>query len=381
MAAPHPAAQGPTASPEGREEPALAPGASLSAHLDIDLAAVVRNWRALDALSAPAVETAAVVKADAYGLGAAVVGPALAAAGARRFFVALPGEGVALRTALDRAGHGAAGIWILGGFMPGDRAAFRDARLAPVLNSAAQARAWFADGPDGPAALQLDTGMNRLGVEAAELATLGPLPAGVAFVMSHLACADDPGDAMNAQQRARFVAMAGGLGRPASLAATGGILLGPDYHFALTRPGVGLYGGHPFAGAETVVRLRAPIIQIRDVAPGEKVGYGAAWTAARPSRIATLSAGYADGLLRAAGGRTVARLGERAVPYVGRLSMDLLTVDVTDSPDAAAGDLVTVLGATPDTGVDALAGAAGTIGYEILTSLGTRYQRHYRGGA
>jgi alanine racemase len=345
---------------------------TLEARLTIDLAAIAANWRALDALSAPGVETAAVVKADAYGLGAAQVGPALAAAGARTFFVALPAEGAALRAAL---GPGPA-IHVLGGYAPADRAAFEGAGLRPVLNSARQVRDWFGDGPAGPAAVQLDSGMNRLGMEPAELAALGPLPPAIIFAMSHLACADEPGHPMNAAQLAAFRDAAGGLGLPLSLAATGGILLGPDFHFALTRPGVGLYGGLPFAAALPAIRLEVPVIQIRDVAPGEAVGYGAAWLAARPSRIATIAAGYADGLIRALGrGGATARIAGRIVPVAGRVSMDLVTLDVTDCPEAEPGGMAELLGEAIT--VDDLASAAGTIGYEILTSLGGRYARRY----
>ncbi|MDT8344988.1 MAG: alanine racemase [Thermohalobaculum sp.] len=350
----------------------MRPDATLSARLTIDLDALVANWRALDALSGGA--AAAVVKADAYGLGAAHVGPALARAGARRFFVALPDEGAALRAALGPGPD----ICVLGGFAPADLALYRDHALTPVLNSAEQARAWFNAMPGAAAGVQVDSGMNRLGMEAAELAAVLPLPAAVGFVMSHLACADEPGHPQNAAQLAAFRAMTEELGVARSLAATGGVLLGADYRFEFTRPGVGIYGGAPFAAARPVVRLEVPVIQIREVNPGESVGYGATWRAARPSRIATIAAGYADGLLRAAGqGGFAGFCAGQRLPAVGRVSMDLITLDATGC-DIAPGAMVEILGSAQ--GVDRFAAAAGTIGYEVLTSLGSRYARRYTGG-
>ncbi|MEM6679424.1 MAG: alanine racemase [Pseudomonadota bacterium] len=347
----------------------------MEGRLTIDLGAIAENWRALDARSSAEVETAAVIKADAYGLGAERVAPILAAAGARSFFVAQPSEGVALRAIL---GEGPT-IYILGGYAPGHRTGFADAHLRPVLNSPRQLQDWLA-GPAGPAALQLDTGMNRLGCEPSELAALGPLPACITLVMSHLACADDWGHAMNAEQRTAFVAMVNGLTSEGadpvlSLGATGGILLGGAYHFGMVRPGIGLFGGAPFRDAQPVVRLEAPIIQIRDIAPGEAVGYGAAYRARRPMRIATVSTGYADGIIRAAGNRAAATLAGRSLSYAGRVSMDLITLDVTHCPEAEAGAMVELIG--PGLPLDTLAEAAGTIGYEMLTSLGRRYARHY----
>lgn len=361
---------------------------SLTADLTIDLAALAENWRALDRLSGPA-ETAAVVKADGYGCGIAEVGRALAKAGARSFFVAVPREGAALRAAL---GAGPV-IYVLAGFPValtearrrpppahpdaggppelGEAALFAEAELRPVLNAPEQVAAW---GDRGAAALQLDTGMNRLGLEPSELGALG-VPGQAALLMSHLACADEPGHPQTAAQLTAFREMTAGLALPRSLSATGGILLGEGYRFDLVRPGIGLYGGLPFADARPVVRLALPILQIRDLAQGESVGYGATWRAARPSRIATLSGGYADGLHRALSGRARGGLGGQALPFAGRVSMDLIGLDVTDAPGARVGDFVEVLGT--DQSVDDLAAAAGTIGYEMLTSLGARYHRRY----
>ena len=232
-----------------------------------------------------------------------------------------------------------------------------------------------------PCALQLDSGMNRLGLDAAELDAAADLLPRLAPVLaiSHLACADAPDHPMNRRQAEAFAALAARLpGVRLSLAATGGILLGPDFHLGLTRPGVGLYGGLPFAAARPVVTLSLPVIQVRDLAPGEAVGYGAAWTAPRPARIATVDAGYADGLLRALGsGAVPLYAGETACPLVGRVSMDLITVDV--SALAEVPDHLEILNARQT--VDDLAAAAGTIGYEILTSLGPRYERVYKEAA
>jgi alanine racemase len=337
--------------------------------LHIDLDAVAANWRALDALTG--CETAAVVKADGYGLGAKAVARRLADEGARQFFVAVAEEGIALRGALGQGPE----ICVFAGHMDGDTRAIAEARLTPMLNSAEQLARHRARCPDAAYGIQLDSGMNRLGMEPADwaearaAAEAGPLR----LVMSHLACADAPGHPANAAQLKAFREMTEGLRAPRSLAATGGILLGSDYHFELTRPGIGLYGGLPFAEARPVVRLSLPVIQVRDVAPGETVGYGCSFTATRPTRIATVSAGYADGLIRAMSGKATLWAGDTALPLAGRVSMDLLTVDVTDLAEVP--ESLDILG--PRQGVDALAEAAGTIGYEILTSLRARYARSF----
>jgi alanine racemase len=315
-----------------------------------------------------------VVKADAYGLGAARVGPALAAAGVRSFFVALAEEGVALRAALGPV----PAIYVFAGLMRGDAALCREHDLIPCLNSAAQVTAFHRDLRGHECALQLDSGMNRLGLEPAELESVAELLPQLApgLALSHLACADEPVHPMNAAQSASFAALAGRLpGVRRSLAATGGILLGPAFHHQLTRPGIGLYGGLPFAEARPVVTLALPVIQVREVAAGESVGYGAAWTAERPARIATVAGGYADGLLGARGrGGIALRAGARPCPVVGRVSMDLIAVDVSGLDEVP--DHLEILNARQT--IDDLAMAAGTIGYEVLTSLGGRYERVYK---
>lgn len=342
--------------------------------LSIDLAAIVANWRALDRASASGVETAAVVKADAYGLGAAQVAPALARAGARRFFVAAAEEGAALRAILGPGPQ----IAVLSGHMAGDTAQIRDADLVPMLNSVEQAARHLESLPGHAFGVQLDTGMNRLGMEEGDWDATAPflLEAGPELLMSHLACADDPGHPLNADQLETFLRMTEGTGVARSLSATGGILLGPAYHFDLTRPGIGLYGGLPFAGAAPVVGLSLPVIQTRMVRPGETVGYSCTWTARAPSLIATVAAGYADGVIRSLSGRATVHAAGVPCPVVGRVSMDLITVDVTHL--TAVPDELQLLG--PSQGLDQLAEAGGTISYEILTRLAPRLTRTYLGG-
>ena len=344
-----------------------------TASLNIDLTALKHNWTRLDAKSAPQVETAAVVKANGYGLEAGKVSKALFDAGARRFFVAAAEEAVAVRKAIGPAPK----ICVFSGHMAGDTDLIRDLDLIPMLNSGEQVRRHFNALPMQKFGIQLDTGMNRLGMEAPEWDSLRAdlLAKGPDMVMSHLACADDPAHAMNAQQLAEFRRMTNGLGVPLSLSATGGILMGSDYHFDITRPGIGIYGGFPFEEAEPVVQVTIPVIQIRDVAVGETVGYSNTWTAQRPSRIATVAGGYADGIQRILGANTSLYAENIACPIVGRISMDLIGVDVTDLTDVP--DALDLLNAAQT--VDTLADNAGTIGYEILTSLGVRYDRTYIG--
>ncbi|MDB9801365.1 MAG: alanine racemase [Yoonia sp.] len=341
-------------------------------HITIDLDAIIANWRALDKMSKS--ETAAVVKADGYGLGAGRVAKALAKAGARKFFVAVAEEGAILRQALGEGPQ----INILSGHMSGDTDMIGDLDLTPMLNSIDQISRHFEALPGHAFGIQLDTGMNRLGMEWDEWGAIAEIALAQhpTLVMSHLACADEPDHPMNAFQLDVFHQMTDGISVPRSLAATGGILLGKDYHFDMTRPGIGLFGGLPFENARHVVQMDLPVIQIRNLNAGEVVGYGNAWQAERPSRIATISAGYADGLLRSMSDKATLYYGDEPCTLVGRVSMDLLTVDVTDlSEDPHA---LTILGAQQT--VDQLARVAGTIGYEILTSLGNRYTRRSKGG-
>jgi len=349
-----------------------------AATLTIDLGAIARNWRALDGLSGAA-ETAAAVKADAYGLGLAPVAGALWRAGCRSFFVATLDEGIALRAALPEAA-----IYILNGVWGAAATGARAHRLIPCLNAPHHVAAWRAAG-GGPCALQLDSGMARLGVQPCDLGQLSSdereTLADCVLILSHLACGDTPGHPQNAAQRATFEDSLLAL-RPilpnarASLAATGGTLLGAPFHLDMVRCGIGLYGGLPFAQAEPVVTLIAPIIQIRTVPEGASVGYGATWAATRPSRIATIPVGYADGFHRTLSGNTDVRIDGRPAPVVGRVSMDLLTIDITDHPEVTETTPVEIIGG--DRSIDLLAADAETIGYEMLTALETRYERRYK---
>lgn len=342
--------------------------------LTIDLDALATNWRALDAMSGADVQTAAVVKADGYGLGAGKVARALAAAGARRFFVAVAEEGWAVREALGPGPE----ISVFSGHMSGDTDMIHDLGLIPMLNSIEQITRHFEALPGHPFGVQLDTGMNRLGMEPGEWAALRDLVLmqGPRLIMSHLACADEPGHAMNQHQLAAFLDMTANTGVARSLSATGGILLGPEYHFDLTRPGIGLYGGLPFEEARPVVELDLPVIQIRDIEAGESVGYGNSFIAEGPTRVATVSGGYADGLTRHLSNAGMLFFEDTPCPILGRVSMDLIGVDITHLPELPK--TLTMLG--PHQDVDDIANVAGTIGYEILTQLGARYTRRYARG-
>jgi alanine racemase len=308
----------------------------------------------------------------------------LAAAGARLFFVALLDEGIALRRVLPEAD-----IAVLGGLLPGTRSEFLAHRLMPVLNDLGQIEAWRdgAAGGAGPAILHLDTGMARLGLPPAEVATLIDEPerlAGVelAAIMSHLACADEE-HPLNRRQLDAFRSALTTLPKaPASFANSSGIFLGPEYHFDIARPGVALYGGNPLPGRPNpmaqVVRLQGKILQVREIDSHTTVGYGATHKTSRPARIATVGVGYADGWLRSLSNRGSAVIGGQKVPLVGRVSMDLITLDVTgiDTALARPGAFVDLLGGAENgRTVDDVAAEAGTIPYEILTSLGRRYHR------
>ncbi|HLJ65411.1 MAG TPA: alanine racemase [Stellaceae bacterium] len=357
--------------------------------LEIDLDAVVENWRTLRAKVAPDVACAAVVKADAYGLGLAPVVQSLAAIGCTLFFVATIEEGLAARRLLPDAD-----IAVLNGLLPGAEAEFAAGRLTPVLNDLGQIDAWrrwaSRQGSAHPAMLHIDTGMARLGLDRPGLSTLleeKDRLEGIALtaILSHLACADTPDHPQNAaQHRAFSKALAAFPGIAASLAASSGVFLGSAYHFAIVRPGAALYGVNPVAPSPNpmrpVVHLKARLLQVRDIDSGESVGYGAAHRMDRVGRIATIAMGYADGWLRSGSHRGSARIGYQRAPLIGRISMDLLTLDVTGIDPALLlpGSFVDLL--DEEVGVDAQAQAAGTIGYEILTALGRRHHRVYRGG-
>ena len=367
------------------------PAAQAGGILTVDLAAIEANWRALSHRVMPA-ECAAVIKADGYGCGIEKVAAALAKAGCKTFFVADLAEARQVRNvAPDPA------IYVLNGLLSGTAGSYADIHARPVIGSMLELAEWDAFSSanqwHGGAALHVDTGMNRLGISINEAAALAPRIRsenhGITLLMSHLACSEQPEHPLNERQISVFreVRMLY-RGIPSSLANSSGIFLGATAHCDMVRPGVALYGVNPIPGQSNpmrpVIKLQARIAQVRTVPRGETVGYDAAWTAKRTTRIAVVAVGYSDGYLRAASasdeapGADAIVAGQRC-PLAGRVSMDLLAIDITDLPDNAArrGDLATLLGG--EMTVDALASAAGTIGYEVLTSLGRRYHRVYRG--
>ena len=374
--------------------------------ITIDLDAITHNWRALDSLSGSGTETAAVVKADGYGLGAPMVSLPLAAAGCRTFFVMSLAEAVVLRTALSDGGFDSCRILTLSGIHRGQADDYAAHCITPVINNLNQfqylAESGRESGQPMAAALHVDTGMTRLGLDRDELAWLRAAydggddsVQGVApcLLMSHLSAAEDLHDAASARQLADFTALRDSLPEmPASLANSGGSFLGEPYHFDLTRPGIALYGLHP-AGTDMTgpqpdqahrlrpaVTWQARILQHRRASAGDAVGYNGTHVVTRDSRIATLGVGYADGYPRSLGNVASVEIGGRMAPVVGRVSMDSITVDVTDIDEATvdgAGAATLLGGAYP---LAAMARDAGTIGYEILTQLGKRPARRFKGG-
>lgn len=361
--------------------------------LTVDLDAIVANWRKLDKIAVPA-ECAGVIKANAYGCGADPVARALAAAGCKTFFVATLDEARATRAIVP-----AATIYVLDGFFQNCGDAFAKINARPVIGDLNELAEWDVfcrhSGWAGGAAIHIDTGMNRLGLAIAEAQGIVPRinagDHGITLIMSHLACADLYNHPLTAKQLAAFREIAGLFsGVPASLSNSSGIFRGASFQFDLVRPGAALYGINPTPETnnpmQSVVDLKARVVHIRDVEKGESIGYGATWIARRPTKLAIVSAGYADGYFRAAGATDGTRGAEvmvagRRCPIVGRISMDLIAVDVTSLPHNAAqrGDMVTLIG--DGITVDELAHHFGTIGYEVLTSLGLRYARVYKSAA
>ncbi|MES2833312.1 MAG: alanine racemase [Pseudomonadota bacterium] len=341
------------------------------ATLTVDLNALAHNFHALEAISGAPVHP--VVKADAYGLGAVPCATRLMAEGARTFFVARLGGGQTLREAL---GPGPA-IYILDGCIGDAAPALIAADLRPVLNHPDQLQAWRAAG-GGVCGVQIDTGMNRLGFRPEDAPE--PFP-GLDLVLSHLACADDPSAEMNRRQRDAFeIAARRYPGAVRSFANSGGCFLGPDYAFDAVRPGICLYGGGPEGRPDdrihAVATLAAEVLQVRDVHPGESVGYSRGYFAETPRRIATCAAGYADGVMRSYSPRGQVFVGGATRPIVSRISMDVCAIDVTGM-DVAIGDPVELFGANRL--IDDAADAAGTISYELLTSITARVPRQYVG--
>jgi alanine racemase len=360
--------------------------APAGARMTVDLSALAANWRTLAGAAGPA-ETAAAVKADAYGTGLEAAAGALWQAGCRTFFVALPAEGAALRAALP-----AARIFVLNGFLRGSGAFYRNLALSPVLGDPGEVDDWLAEaGDDGPGpAIHVDTGLNRLGLHPDEAAALAADPSRLArlrpaLVMSHFACADLPDHPLTTAQMQRFQQVRRMFpGLPGSLANSAGVALGPEARHDLVRPGISLYGGRSRASGDhpvrPVVTIEARVVQVREVAAGDSVGYGATARLSRPARVAILSAGYADGLPRCLGtsGGSAAFRGKR-LPLIGRVSMDLLAVDVSDPGGSLIerGDWVELIG--PTVPLSEVAEIAGTVDYEILTGLGRRFERVHAG--
>jgi alanine racemase len=348
--------------------------------LEVDLAAVVANWRTLQ-VRHPSGPVAGVIKADGYGLGARRIAAALYAAGCRHFFVAYLNEALAVRDVVPGAM-----LAVMGGLIPGTDCVYRAHDLTPVLGSLDEIALWQRIGQGRDAILHVDTGMSRLGLDARELAVLARDRSRldgtkIRYVMSHLVSSEVPDDRLNQVQRQRF-ASARALLPPAStsLANSSGIFLGPEFGSDLARAGAALYGINPTPGHPNpmrgVVRLSIRVLAVRDIPQGASVGYNATWSAARPSRIATAALGYADGFHRSLSGRGSVCFDDNPIPLVGRVSMDLTTFDVTDHPAVQPGCWLEVLG--PHRSPDDVAAAAGTNGYEVLTSLGRRLHRVYR---
>jgi alanine racemase len=348
----------------------------------VDLEALAANFAWLQAAAAPA-RVGAVVKADGYGLGAKPVARRLADAGCIEFFVATYAEGAELRPVVPEAT-----LHVLAGCLPGGTDDFLRQRLVPVLNTADEVRQWVRTARDAPATLQIDTGMNRRGLDAEDVAALEREPGvlaqlNVALVLTHYACADDAEQPLNVTQVERFDALRARLpAAPTSIANSAGAMLGPAFRGDVIRPGLALYGGRAAAHGPNpmreVVRLQARVLQVRDVREAGTVGYGATHAVRPPARLATLGIGYADGYLRSLSGRGIVVAAGHRVPVVGRVSMDLLTIDVTSVPRhaIAVGDWVDVLGGGIT--LEEVAALAGTIPYELLTAIGPRVARAYR---
>ena len=337
----------------------------------IDLNAIRQNWQKLRSISSN--DAAAVVKANAYGLGLEQVTKALYAEGARIFFVATVEEGAELRSILGKKPD----IYVFSGHMVGDTELIKNYNLIPLINSIEQLSRHSKLLREKKFGVQLDTGMNRLGMEPMEWESVKELALSLnpVLIMSHLACADDPNHKMNSKQLDIFLTLTNKININKSLAATGGILLGPEYHFDLTRPGIGIYGCAPMQDCLPVLKIDIPVIQIRNIESGETVGYGNTWTSPCKKKIATISAGYADGLFRAIGKKAKLYFEEISCPIVGRISMDLIGVDITSlKVDPVRLELI-----NSQQTVDNIAEGAETIGYEFLTSIGNRYSRNYTG--
>ena len=340
--------------------------------LEINLNSIKLNWCALNELSGTKVETAAVVKANAYGLGVSKVAPFLWNVGVKTFFVSSMDEAVEMKSLVPNN----AKIFCLNGYNFGDRQAVDEFDVIPIINSSDQLQNFIKAHPDSIAALQIDIGMNRLGLQEDEFYRCKNqlLSLNIDLIMGHLSSADEKDAVANKEQLYRFYELSRFFPKVTkSLSATGGILLGKDYHFNLTRPGIGLFGGYPFCSAEQVIRINLPILQVKTISRGDGVGYNHTFISDRRRNIAVVGAGYADGLFRLLSNRGHLFHNGQKCPIVGRISMDLITVDISSLDKVPA--CLEVLG--PSQSIDNLADQAETIGYEILTNIGRRYKRVY----
>lgn len=355
-----------------------------TAILDIDLGAIAHNIRNIQNRVTPGCGVAAVVKADAYGTGMRQVVKSHILCGAKTFFVATLDEGIALRRIFDEDGL-TAEIAVLGGLFHGAEGEYPHHKLVPVLNSLEDIKRWMSlSGQPGPVMVHIDTGMRRLGLDTGETARVMDEPSllrglNVSAVLSHFACADEPDHPLTRDQYKRFKAIAPYFSQARkSLSNSAGVFQSRDFDFDFVRPGMAVYGLNPTPGQvnpmQPVVQLRARVLQVRTALAGESVGYGAAHLCQKDQRVATIALGYADGFLRSLSGRGRVFWNGVSLPILGRVSMDLVSIDATGQ-GLCAGDWVTVLGNGQD--ADSLAAMAGTIGYEILTGLGARYQRRY----
>ena len=343
-----------------------------SATLRINLTSISKNWERLKKLSNATVKTAAVVKANAYGLGVGPVATHLFKTGVRTFFVSTVDEAIELKKILNSKVI----IYFLNGYSNGDLAAVNEYDIIPVLNSLEQIHIFKAQTTQKKAALQIDVGMNRLGLSGADILQSKSLLASlqINLILGHLSSADERNDPQNSKQYELFLDLSSRFKNiPKSLAATGGILLGERYHFNLTRPGIGIFGGKPLVAAENVVTVELPVLQVKEITKNQGVGYNHTFKTSTSKKIAIVASGYADGLFRNLSNIGALYANSIRCPILGRISMDLITVDVS-----ALSDVPTTLSALSNSQtIDDLAALSSTIGYEVLTSLGSRYKRVY----
>ena len=342
------------------------------ATLHINLTSIGRNWNFIKNLARKPVETSAVLKANAYGLGIEPIASHLFREGVNTFFVSSVDEAIELRKILTRKPN----IYYLNGYSANESQAINEYNIMPVLNSIDQIENFRSETTQKSAALQIDIGMNRLGLQPFEVikAKYACKSLNIRLILGHLSSADVNSDPANAKQLKLFSELSSFFPHiPKSLAATGGIILGKKYHFDLTRPGIGIFGGKPFEQAKNVVSINLPVLQVKDIRKGDGIGYNHSFISGNRKRIAIVASGYADGFSRQLSNSGMLYAENIKCPIVGRVSMDLITVDVSN----AERDPITLSALGPNQTIDNLAEQSSTIGYEILTSLGSRYKRVY----